>query len=151
MLPAISLSCGMPAAISPGTASAKNSRVSVSPDTRLFFALAVPGLIAAGIPQLKLIAGSIVASPSEAAVSWLYYAYRLYELPLGMVSVAIASAIGPAVAASVRAADATTLASAQSRAFETALGLALPAALALGLLAPDIAGVLFERGAFGPH
>src|SRR5262249_36200591 len=61
-------------------------RLSVSPDTRLLLALAVPGLIAAGIPQLKLIAGTIVASPSEAAVSWLYYAYRLYELPLGVVS-----------------------------------------------------------------
>jgi len=125
--------------------------LSATPDTRAFFALAVPGLIAASIPQLKLIAGTIVASPSEAAVSWLYYAYRLYELPLGVVSVAIAAAIGPVVAVSVRAADATAIASAQSRAFETALGLALPAALALGLLAPDIAAVLFERGAFGPH
>jgi putative peptidoglycan lipid II flippase len=125
--------------------------LSLSSDTRTFFALAVPGLIAAGIPQLKLIAGSIVASPSEAAVSWLHYAYRLYELPLGVVSVAIAAAIGPAVAASVRAADATAIASVQSRAFETALGLALPAALGLGLLAQDIASVLFERGAFGPH
>jgi len=126
-------------------------RLSVSPDARLFFVLAVPGLIAAGIPQLKLIAGSIVASPSEAAVSWLYYAYRLYELPLGVVSVAIAMAIGPAVAASMRAADATAIAGAQARALETALGLALPAALALALLATEIATVLFERGAFGAH
>jgi putative peptidoglycan lipid II flippase len=126
-------------------------RLSVSPNAQLFFALAIPGLIAAGIPQLKLIAGSIVASPSEAAVSWLYYAYRLYELPLGVVSVAIAVAIGPAVAASMRAADATAVAGTQARAFETALGLALPAALALGLLATEIAAVLFERGAFGVH
>jgi putative peptidoglycan lipid II flippase len=126
-------------------------RLCFSSDARLFFALAVPGLIAAGIPQLKLIAGSIVASPSEAAVSWLYYAYRLYELPLGVVSVAIAVAIGPALAASVRAADTTAIAGTQARAFETALGLALPAALALGLLATEIAGVLFERGAFGAH
>jgi putative peptidoglycan lipid II flippase len=126
-------------------------RLSYSSDARLFFALAVPGLIAAGIPQLKLIAGSIVASPSEAAVSWLYYAYRLYELPLGVVSVAIAMAIGPAVAASLRAADASAVAGTQTRAFETALGLALPAALALGLLATEIAAVLFERGAFGAH
>ncbi len=129
----------------------RRPRLSFSPDARAFFALAIPGLIAAGIPQLKLIAGSIVASPSEAAVSWLYYAYRLYELPLGMVSVAIAAAIGPAVAASARTADAAATAHTQARAFETALGLALPAALALGLLAADIAGVLFERGAFGTH
>ena len=130
-------------------AAPRRLRLSFSPDARLFFALAVPGLIAAGIPQLKLIAGSIVASPSEAAVSWLYYAYRLYELPLGVVSVAIAVAIGPAVAASVRAADTTAVAGTQARAYETALGLALPAALALALLATEIAAVLFERGAFG--
>ena len=55
-----------------------------SPDARRFFVLAVPGLVAAGIPQLKLIAGAMVASSSQAAVSWLYYANRLYELPLGV-------------------------------------------------------------------
>lgn len=130
-------------------AAPRRPRIGASPDARVFFLLAIPGLIAAGIPQLKLLAGSIVASPSEAAVSWLYYAYRLYELPLGVVSVAIAAAIGPAVAASLRAADATAMAGAQARAFEVALGLALPAALALALLAGEIAGVLFERGAFG--
>ncbi len=129
----------------------RRPRIGSSPDARAFFVLAIPGLIAAGIPQLKLMAGSIVASPSEAAVSWLYYAYRLYELPLGVVSVAIAAAIGPAVAASLRTADASAMARAQARAFETALGLALPAALALGLLAGEIVGVLFERGAFGAH
>jgi hypothetical protein len=83
-------------------------RLSLSSDTRALFALAVPGLIAAGIPQLKLIAGSIVASPSEAAVSWLYYTYRLYELPLGSCR-RDRGRIGPAVAASVRAADASKL------------------------------------------
>src|SRR5262249_33815777 len=58
-------------------------RFGLSADARQFFALAVPGLVAAGIPQLKLIAGAMVASSSQAAVSWLYYANRLYELPLG--------------------------------------------------------------------
>jgi len=126
-------------------------RLTGAPDTGLFYALAVPGLLAAGIPQLKFIAGAMVASASEAGVSWLYYAYRLYELPLGVVSVAIASAIVPAVAASMRAADPGAVAGAQSRAFEIALGLSLPAAVALALLADDIAVVLFERGAFGPR
>jgi putative peptidoglycan lipid II flippase len=129
----------------------RRPRIGTSPDVRAFFVLAIPGLIAAGIPQLKLLAGSIIASPSEAAVSWLYYTYRLYELPLGVVSVAIAAAIGPAVAASLRATDMSATAGAQARAFEVALGLALPAALALGLLAREIVGVLFERGAFGAH
>jgi putative peptidoglycan lipid II flippase len=127
----------------------RRPRLGGVPETRLFFARALPGLVAAGIPQLTLIAGAMIASPSEAGVSWLYYAYRLYELPLGVISVAIASAIVPAIAASMRAADAGAMRRAQSRAFEIALGLALPAALALALLAGEIAGVLFQRGAFG--
>ena len=80
-------------------------QLSASPDVRRFFRMMLPGVIAAGIPQLKLIAGTIVASSSPSAVSWLYYAYRLYELPLGVVSIAIASVMTPAIAAHVRADD----------------------------------------------
>src|SRR5262249_3348966 len=58
-----------------------------SKETRRFFALVIPGVIAGGIPQLKLMTGAMVASSSQASVSWLYYANRLYELPLGVVSI----------------------------------------------------------------
>jgi putative peptidoglycan lipid II flippase len=124
-------------------------RFRFSTDVRHFFALAVPGLVAAGIPQLKLIAGAMIASSSPAAVSWLYYANRLYELPLGVVSIAIAAVLGPALAAALRVGHAE-MAAAQSRSFEFVLGLALPAAVAFAVLAGPIAGGLFERGAFGP-
>jgi putative peptidoglycan lipid II flippase len=120
----------------------------LSPDVRRFFSMMLPGVIAAGIPQLTLIAGTIVASSSPSAVSWLTYSYRLYELPLGIVSIAIASVMTPAIAAHVRADDRAASASAQSRAFEIALGLALPAATGLALLAVPIVTGLFERGAF---
>ena len=81
-------------------------RFTRSPDVRRFFLLMVPGVLAGGVPQLKLMAGAMVASQSQAAVSWLYYANRLYELPLGVVSIAIAAVMVPVIAASVRAADA---------------------------------------------
>jgi putative peptidoglycan lipid II flippase len=122
-----------------------------SSDTRRLFARAVPGLIAAGIPQLKLIAGTMVASSSPAAVSWLYYANRLYELPLGVVAVATASVLVPAIAAGVRSGEHEAIASAQSRGLEIVLGLAIPAAVAFAVLAAPIARTLFERGAFGPR
>jgi putative peptidoglycan lipid II flippase len=122
-----------------------------SPELRGFYAKALPGLIASGIPQLKLMAGAMVASSSQAAVSWLYYANRLYELPLGVVSVAIASVLGPRIAASVLVRDRTALASMQARAFEISLGLAVPSAIAFITLAQPIAAGLFERGAFGPQ
>jgi putative peptidoglycan lipid II flippase len=125
-----------------------------SPEARRFFALAIPGIVAAGIPQLKLIAGAMIASSSQAAVSWLYYANRLYELPLGVVSIAIAAVLVPAIAAGMRGSETDGIgrsAAAQSRGFEIALALALPAAVAFAVLAQPIAGALFERGAFGPH
>jgi len=120
-----------------------------SRDVRRFFALAVPGLVAAGIPQLKLIAGAMIASSSPAAVSWLYYANRLYELPLGVVSIATAAVLVPSIAAAVRDGEREGIAARQSRSFEIALGLALPAAVAFAVLAEPIARALFERGAFG--
>lgn len=122
-----------------------------TPRARRFFVQAVPGVVAGGIPQLKLMAGAMVASSSPAAVSWLYYANRLYELPLGVVSIAISAVIVPAIAAGLREAGERGLADAQSRAFEIALGLALPSAVAFAALSEPIAGGLFERGAFGPH
>ena len=126
-------------------------RVTPGADTRRFFVQVVPGVIAGGVPQLKLMAGALVASSSPAAVSWLYYANRLYELPLGVVSIAIASVLGPAIAASLRDKEDHAFAAAQSRALEIGMGLALPSAVAFAVLATPIAGGLFERGAFGPR
>jgi putative peptidoglycan lipid II flippase len=126
------------------------SSFGVSADTRRFFARAGSSLVAAGIPQLKLIAGTMVASSSPAAVSWLYYANRLYELPLGVVSIAVAAVLVPALAASAGRAGGGEIAAVQSRGLELTLGLALPSAAAFAVLAEPIARGLFERGAFGP-
>jgi len=123
----------------------------VPDQTKAFFKRALPGLIAAGIPQLKLIAAAAIVSSSPAALSWLYYANRLYELPLGVASIAIAAVIVPRIAASIGSGDTDAFAAVQSRAYEIALGLALPAAAGFALLATPIAGGLFERGAFGAN
>ncbi|MFN3659476.1 MAG: murein biosynthesis integral membrane protein MurJ [Pseudolabrys sp.] len=122
-------------------------RARIPGQTAAFFRRALPGLIASGVPQLKLIAATAIVSGSPAAVAWLYYANRLYELPLGVASVAIATVIVPRIAESLRAEQAA-FAAAQSRAYEIALGLALPAAAGFAVLASPIASALFERGAF---
>jgi putative peptidoglycan lipid II flippase len=123
----------------------------LSPEVHRFYARAIPGVIAGGIPQLKLMAGAIIASSSPAAVSWLYYANRLYELPLGIASVAIASVLAPRIAASLLTRRPDEIAAAQTRAVEIAVALALPAAVAFAVLSTPIAGGLFQRGAFGPY
>lgn len=125
----------------------QRTRIRVPDQTRTLLTRAMPSLVAAGIPQLKLIAATAIVSSSPAAVAWLYYANRLYELPLGVASVAIAAVIVPHIVAGLRTGD---TAAAQSRAFEVALGIALPAAAGFAVLAQPIAAGLFERGAFGP-
>ena len=62
---------------------------------RGFLGKAIPGMIASAGPQLLIVAGAIVASSSPSAVSWLYFANRLIELPLGIVGVAMGTVLVP--------------------------------------------------------
>jgi len=113
-----------------------------------FAALAVPGLIASGIPQLTMIVAVMVASDWPGAVSWLYYANRLVELPLGIVGIAIGTVMTPALTHAMRGDDHELAPRTVRLGIEMALGLAMPAAIALSLLAWPIVRILFERGAF---
>jgi putative peptidoglycan lipid II flippase len=123
-------------------------RVAFDPPMRDFFGKAIPGMIAGSGPQLLLVGGAIVASASPSAVSWLYFANRLIELPLGIVGVATGAVLVPELTRSLRAADHETLAHAESRGLELAVGLALPATLGLIVLGKPIVRMLFEHGAF---
>jgi putative peptidoglycan lipid II flippase len=117
-------------------------------EARRFAALAIPGLIASGIPQLTMIVAVMVASDWPGAVSWLYYANRLVELPLGIVGIAIGTVMTPALTHAMRGDDHELAPRTIRHSIEMALGLALPAAIALTLLAWPIIRILFERGAF---
>jgi len=99
-------------------------------------------------PQLLIMAGAVIASSSPAAVSWLYFANRLIELPLGIVGTAMGTVLVPELTRAVSAGDKASLARAESRALELAVGLALPAALGLIVLREPIVRTLFEHGAF---
>ncbi|MEH2530462.1 putative peptidoglycan lipid II flippase [Bradyrhizobium sp. AZCC 1588] len=123
-------------------------RVSFDQEIRGFLGKAVPGMMASSAPQLLVVAGAIIASSSPSAVSWLYFANRLVELPLGIVGVAMGTVLIPELTRAVRAEDCAAVAHAESRGLELAVGLALPATLGLIVLAAPIVRLLFEHGAF---
>lgn len=123
-------------------------RVSFDPQIRKFFRKGVPGMIANAGPQFLIVGGAIVASSSPAAVSWLYFANRLIELPLGMVGVAMGTVLVPELTRAIRSGDKAALMQAESRGLELATGLVLPATLGLFILSQAIIRVLFEHGAF---
>jgi putative peptidoglycan lipid II flippase len=113
--------------------------------------LMLPGVFGAGVTQLNLVVSTAVASlfPSG-AVSYLYYADRLNQLPLAVVGIAVGTAILPSLSRQVRLGDDDGARHTQNRGLELALFLTLPAAVGLGVTAWPIMTVLFQRGAFGP-
>jgi putative peptidoglycan lipid II flippase len=123
-------------------------KVTFDAPMRGFFLKGMAGMVANSGPQLLIMAGAVIASSSPAAVSWLYFANRLIELPLGIVGTAMGTVLVPELTRAVGDGDKVLLAQAESRALELAVGLALPAALGLIVLREPIVRTLFEHGAF---
>jgi putative peptidoglycan lipid II flippase len=125
-------------------------RPRVTPGVRRLVTLGIPGVISGGITQINIIIGTIIASLQASAASWLYYADRLYQLPLGVIGVAIGVVLLPDLTRRLRTDDLGGALHTQNRSFEFAMALTLPAAVALMVIPFTIVRVLFERGAFGP-
>jgi putative peptidoglycan lipid II flippase len=123
-------------------------RVTFDSEMRDFLGKAIPGMVAGAGPQLLIVAGAIIASSLPSAVSWLYFANRLIELPLGIVGIAVGAVLVPELAGAARIDDRNAMTHAQSRGLELAVGLALPATLGLITLGEPIVQLLFEHGAF---
>lgn len=122
----------------------------MTPELRRLAIIAAPAVLAGGVVQINLLVGRQVASYTEGAVSWLVYADRLYQLPLGVVGVAIGTVLLPDLSRRLRAGDAEGGRDSLNRGAEFALFLTLPAAVALMVIAMPLTQVLYQRGAFGP-
>jgi len=122
-----------------------------TPGIKRLVALGIPGVIAGGITQINIMVGTMIASMQDRAVSFLYYADRLYQLPLGTIGIAIGIVLLPELSRRLRAGDGEAVMNGQNRALEFALTLTLPCAAALFFVPDAIIRGLFERGAFGPE
>lgn len=123
-------------------------RPRLTPGLRRLLQLGIPGVIAGGITQINILIGTIIASLQEGAVSFLYYADRIYQLPLGAVGIAIGVVLLPDLSRKLRAGDYEAVMVSQNRSLEFSLLLTLPAAVALFAVPAPIIQVLFERGVF---
>ncbi len=123
-------------------------RPRLSDDVRHVWRLAVPGILAAGIGQINLLVGTSIATGQAGAAAWLYYADRLYQLPMGVIGVALSVALLPALTRHLAGGETMKAHGAQDTALLAAAGLTLPAASGLFVLAAPIVSLLFERGAF---
>ncbi len=124
------------------------SRPRLTPEMKRLAIIAFPAMLAGGVVQVNLLVGRQVASFFDGAIAWLSYADRLYQLPLGVVGIAIGIVLLPDLSRRLRADDTQGGQSAFNRAGEISLALTIPAAVALVAIPLPLVSVLFERGAF---
>jgi putative peptidoglycan lipid II flippase len=118
-------------------------------DIKQLFALMGPGIIGAGVMHINLFVDVIIASTlPEGSISYLYYADRLNQLPLGMVGIAVGTALLPMLSRALAGDDVKEARALFNRALEICLALALPAGVAMFIAAEPLIRSLFQNGAF---
>jgi len=119
-----------------------------SPEMKRLAIIAAPAALAGGVVQVNLLVGRQVASFFEGSIQYLNLADRLYQLPLGVIAIAIGVVLLPDLSRRLRAGDDTGGKNAFNRAFEFALLFTVPAAVALIVIPYELISTLFERGRF---
>ncbi len=126
----------------------KFQRPRMTPGVRRLLTLGIPGMLAAGITHINIMVSTNISTMQEGGASWINYADRLYQLPLGMIGIAMGVALLPTLSRRLRSGDEQGAKTSLNRAMEIAAFLTLPAAAALAVMPEFLVGGLFERGAF---
>ena len=120
----------------------------LTPEMRRLIKIAVPAALAGGVIQINLVVGRQVASYFEGAIAWLNYADRIFQLPLGVVGIAIGVVLLPNLSKTSSQKTIYESNNIINRSTEFALFLTLPATCILLIIPYPIITILFERGAF---
>lgn len=125
------------------------AKIMRNPEIKTLFKRIAPGVVGAGIYQINMAVDTILVSlVGTGAISWLYYANRLQQLPLGVVGAAISVALLPILSKALKAGNVEQAHQTQDKAVEYGLLLSFPAAVLLIVLAEPIVQLLFRHGKF---
>ena len=114
-----------------------------------FFTLFMPGIVGSGVIQINIIIGTVIASLLPiGAISHIYYADRLNQLPLAIFGIAMGIVLLPSLSKAIKQNDQKEIQAMQNRSLEFCLLISIPAAIGLYILSKPIIYILFERGAF---
>ena len=120
----------------------------IDEDLKIFFKKFIPGAIGSGVTQINLLVASIFASQIPGAISWLYYSDRVAQLPLGIIGIAIGTALLPNLAKRISLGENKEQNLIQEKAILLSLLFALPSAVALYYLSELVITSLFGYGVF---
>ena len=121
---------------------------SINNKVREFFLKLLPSIFSSGVTQINILVGTIIASFQASAVSYLYYADRIYQINLAIAGIAIGTVILPQLSKYVNSNEKDKISLIQNKALELSLFLSLPATIALLLASEQIISALFGYGSF---
>ncbi len=115
---------------------------------KLFFKKLLPSIFSSGVTQINILVGTIIASFQASAVSYLYYADRIYQINLAIAGIAIGTVLLPNLSKHIQSKNKKKIDFIQNKALELSLFLSLPATIALLIASEEITSSLFGYGSF---
>ncbi len=120
----------------------------INKKVKLFFSKLLPSIFSSGVTQINILVGTIIASFQASAVSYLYYADRIYQINLAIAGIAIGTVLLPNLSKYIQSKNIKKINLIQNKALELSLFLSLPATLALLIASEEITSSLFGYGSF---
>tara|TARA_B100000787_G_scaffold94551_1_gene69801 strand:+ start:1 stop:1527 length:1527 start_codon:yes stop_codon:yes gene_type:complete len=125
-----------------------NFRVKIDKKVKIFFKKLLPSIFSSGVTQINILVGTIIASFQTSAISYLYYADRIYQINLAIAGIAIGTVILPQLSKHIQSNKKEKINLIQNKALELSLFLSMPAAIALLVASEEIISSLFGYGSF---
>ncbi len=123
-------------------------KFNINDKIKLFFKKLLPSIFSSGVTQINILIGTIIASFQASAVSYLYYADRIYQINLAVAGIAIGTVILPSLSKYIQSKDKKKIIFIQNKSLELSLFLSLPATAALLIASEQITSSLFGYGSF---
>ena len=126
-------------------------RFNVTSKVKFFFKKLLPSIFSSGVTQINILVGTIIASFQSGAVSYLYYADRVYQINLAIAGIAVGTVSLPVLSKAFKSKNYTKVSNIQNKAIQLSLLLSLPASLGLIIASEEIVNGLFGYGSFSPN
>ncbi len=123
-------------------------KFNIDKKVKLFFKKLLPSIFSSGVTQINILIGTIIASFQASAVSYLYYADRIYQINLAVAGIAIGTVILPSLSKYIQSQNKKKIIFIQNKSLELSLFLSLPATAALLIASEEITSSLFGYGSF---
>ena len=123
-------------------------KFSIDEKIKKFFKKLLPSIFSSGVTQINILIGTIIASFQASAVSYLYYADRIYQINLAIAGIAIGTVILPQLSKYIQNNENEKIITIQNKALELSLFLSIPATIALLIASEEIISALFGYGSF---